>query len=198
MKSDICNLTKDAESLAAVLTQTEKAAKYGNLDKKQTSRLRLLAEELIGMLPELLSFSGGQFWVESNGNEYELHTSLTPTDKMTIDKRDKLMAISTTGKNVAAVGIMNKIRLAVSFMMTDIDQAMAESAYLCDFYNGGMTKVPIFPDSAWSLRTYKEQAEAEKGQPWDELEKSIIANIADDVLVGLQGKRVDIIVKKSF
>ena len=35
-------------------------------------------------------------------------------------------------------------------------------------------------------------------EAWDELEKSVIAKIADDVIVGLKGKRVDIIVKKSF
>ena len=34
--------------------------------------------------------------------------------------------------------------------------------------------------------------------PWDELEKSIIANLADDVIVSVKGNRVEIEIKKNF
>ena len=33
---------------------------------------------------------------------------------------------------------------------------------------------------------------------WDELEKSVIASVADDVIVGVKGKHADIIVVKKF
>ena len=33
---------------------------------------------------------------------------------------------------------------------------------------------------------------------WDELEKSIIANLADDVIVGVKGKEATIAVVKKF
>ena len=65
MKSDICKISHNKDSLMVLLNETEKAASYSNLDKKQSGRLRLLAEELVGMLPELLEFSDGEFWVES-------------------------------------------------------------------------------------------------------------------------------------
>jgi len=51
---------------------------------------------------------------------------------------------------------------------------------------------------AWSLQKYRVKSEEKKDEAWDELEKSIIANIADDVLVSLNGKSVEIIVKKTF
>ena len=38
----------------------------------------------------------------------------------------------------------------------------------------------------------------EKKEAWDELEKSVITKIADDVIVGIKGRKVDIIVKKAF
>jgi hypothetical protein len=193
MKSDICKLTQDIASLDAVLSETEKASEYVGLDQKQASRMRLLAEELVGMLPELLSFSQGEFWVETNGKAFELHASLIPEEPLTAYKRDQLLEVSTTGKNEAAKGIMNKIRLAAQFMMLDYNHIAEYMIQPMEFYRYGMTN-----SSMWSLSAYSDKAKSEKGEPWDELERSIIANIADDVLVGLQGKRVDIIVKKAF
>jgi hypothetical protein len=43
-----------------------------------------------------------------------------------------------------------------------------------------------------------ETAKTEKSEEWDELEKSVIANMADDVTVSVTGRKVDIIVKKGF
>ncbi len=193
MKSDVCKLTQDAESLNVVLTETEKASEYVGLDQKQASRMRLLAEELVGMLPELLSFSKGEFWVETNGKAFELHASLIPEEPLTAYKREQLLEISTTGKNEAAKGIMNKIRLAAQFMLLDYNHIADYMSQPMDFYQFGMTT-----SSMWSLNTYSSKVKSVKGEPWDELERSIIANVADDVLVGLQGNRVDIIVKKAF
>ena len=55
---------------------------------------------------------------------------------------------------------------------------------------------------AWSLLNYRDSfdsaAQIEKREAWDELEKSIIANLADDVIVGVLGDKVDIVVKKKF
>jgi len=88
---------------------------------------------------------------------------------------------------------MNKIRLAAQFMMLDYDSVAERVSVPLEFYRYGMIEHPV-----WSLEKYSEEAKKAQGEPWDELEKSIIANIADDVLVGVQGKRVDIIVKKAF
>ena len=37
-----------------------------------------------------------------------------------------------------------------------------------------------------------------KEEEWNQLEKSIVAKLADDVIVGAIGKKVDIIIKKEF
>ena len=52
MKTDVCTLKNDKSSLGAILAEAEKSAQYNGLSKKQTLQLRLLAEELAGMLPE--------------------------------------------------------------------------------------------------------------------------------------------------
>ena len=195
MKSDICKLSNDTASLEALLLETEKAASYSNLDKKQSMRLRLLAEELVGMLPFLLDFSDGEFWVENEGKNFSLHVSLKPNESLTMEKREKLLEVSTDGKNSATVGIMAKIRIAAQFMLIDYEKNSAE---MPAFYSYGTAEGMTVQSSVWSLSTYRQKVGQEKDEKWDELEKSIVSNIADDVLVGLDGKKVDIIVKKTF
>ena len=62
MKSEVYKITEDGASLGILLKESEKTASYANLNKKQTIKLRLLAEELITMLPELLSFNKGEIY----------------------------------------------------------------------------------------------------------------------------------------
>ena len=50
---------------------------------------------------------------------------------------------------------------------------------------------------SWSLFNYKTAVE-EKEDEYAELERSIVAKLADDIIVGVRGKNVEIIVKKSF
>ena len=54
--------------------------------------------------------------------------------------------------------------------------------------------------SMWSLSEYKERVQEgeDTAGNWDELERSIIANIADDISVGILGDRVEMIVSKRF
>ena len=199
MKSDVCAITRDESSIASILNEAEKAASYSKLDKKQTMRLRLLAEELVGMLPELLTFSSGEFWIESDNSTFELHTLLNPDEAMNSANREKILSVSKSGKNLAARGIMNKIKLAAQFMMIDYNDAVSTTGMEYEFFSMGMGDPQIMKSAyAWSLQKYRVKSEEKKDEAWDELEKSIIANIADDVLVSLNGKSVEIIVKKTF
>ena len=47
-------------------------------------------------------------------------------------------------------------------------------------------------------RVKNEAGDREATEAWDELERSIIANIADDVKVKILGNKVEIIVFKNF
>ena len=50
---------------------------------------------------------------------------------------------------------------------------------------------------SWSLFNYKTAVE-EKEDEYAELERSIVAKLADDIIVGVRGNNVEIVVKKSF
>ena len=52
---------------------------------------------------------------------------------------------------------------------------------------------------SWSMQKYKEDVQAGKNpDAWDELEKSIIANLADEVSVGVRRDGVELIVRKNY
>ncbi len=195
MKSDILKLTKDDASFAALQEETKKAAARANLDKKEALRLSLLAEELIGMLPELLGFSDGSFWIENEGKKFNIHVSLCPNELLTAEKRKRLISVSSDRENSAAVGIMAKIKLAAQFMLADYQQGRARIPAI---YADVLKDADDGSSVVWSLNDYQEKARKVKGEIWDELEKSIISNLADNVIVNMQSDKVDIIVEKAF
>ena len=193
MRSDIYKFTKNMSDFSVILEEAEKTAVYNNLDERQARRLRLMSEELICMLPELLEYGSGEFWIENDGMEFELHVALRVENFMNLD-RDKILSVSKSGKNAAAVGILNKIRIAAEVMMIGYSEVAANGG--CEFYEMGVMNNYMNYTNSWSLESYREQAKG--NEAWDELEKSIIANLADDVTVGIIGNNVDIVVKKNF
>ena len=208
MKSNICKLNKDLTCLEAVLAEVEKVTTYNGLEDKKALRLRLLAEELCGMLPGLVENFSGKFWAENECETYELHVELK-ADDMSVNLRDELISVSKSGKNAAAKGIMGKIRAVAETMLLaafnpDLAPMPADGDfYDCQGYNIGYGYIdPTIAYEtgyvySWSLYNYKIAVE-EKEDEFAELERSIVAKLADDIIVGVRGKNVEIVVKKSF
>ena len=206
MKSNICKLNEDLTCLEAVLTEVEKVTTYNGLENKKALRLRLLAEELCGMLPGLIENFSGEFWAENDGDDYELHVELK-ADDMNIDLRDELISVSKSGKNAAAKGVMGKIRaVAETMLLAAADPTLSvPCGEFYDYHGYNMGFGYIDPAIAvetgyiysWSLFNYKTAVE-KKEDEYSELERSIVAKLADDIIVGVRGKNVEIVVKKSF
>ena len=207
MKSNICKLNKDLTCLEAVLAEVEKVTTYNALEDKKALRLRLLAEELCGMLPGLVENFSGEFWAENEGDEYKLHVELK-ADDMTIDLRDELISVSKSGKNAAAKGVMGKIRAVAETMLLAASDPTLQTLPAREFYDYhgynmgfGYIDPAIAVETgyiySWSLFNYKTAVE-EKEDEYAELERSIVAKLADDIIVGVRGKNVEIVVKKSF
>ena len=202
MKSNICKIENGTKDLAAILKESEKVAIYNELTHKQTLQLRLICEEIDGMLPNIISDFSGDFWIDYEDGICKVNISLK-FDEFTAEKKAGLVALAKNKKNAATVGIVGKIRSALENVFLDEDsfgstEMMLESRYFTmDYYSDysfGMDYT-----SFWSLEQYKSTVKKEeKTEAWDELEKSVIASVADDVIVGVKGKRADIIVVKKF
>jgi hypothetical protein len=200
MKTEVCKLKGKGNDFSLVEKVAEKTAVYNALDKKQGLQLRLLSEELVGMLPELLDRYSGEFWIENEGNNFEIHAKVTSA-VYNSEERSKVMSISSSGKNVATVGFMGKVRSIVDAMLLSMAETdpMVMPPVMDRYYIDSLSEAML---STWSLEGYRmeiQQAEETKRKEcWDELEKSIVANLADDVIVGIDGREVNIVIKKKF
>ena len=199
MKSNVCVVKKGGIGLDSILTEVEKVTSYNQMQKKEALRLRLLVEELVGMLPSLVENFEGKIWIQNDENKYEIHTELS-VEGLSKEKKEALIEVSGNKKNAAASGFMGKIRDIAENMLLFSEEPSLNYAmdhdYLCDYYN-----VDVHYTYAWTLEYYAKQYEAktaDKGEEWDQLEKSIVAKLADDIIVGVRGKKVEIIIKKEF
>lgn len=204
MKTDVIEFTNKDDGVENVLTETERAAAYRGLSPKQALRLRLLAEEMAGMLRTLVGDERFRFWVESEGTAFSLHL-LTQT-VMTQKLREALLSTSSSGKNEAAKGFMGRIREIFTVMSESYQPAGTEMRYGYSYvdvtgYDASMDVSPNAALLAWSLKAYRDAvAENKEKEPekWDELEKSITAKLADDVKIFIRGNNVEMIIEKAF
>ena len=202
MKTDVYRFERYVGNIDTVTGLAEKIAAYNGLDKKQTLKLSLLCEELIEMLPNLLIYGKGEFWAENNGRDYEIHAVVEADDLLSSADRSEILSVSKSGRNAAAVGIMNKIKIAAEIMISNYANAAGTSGANMspddlDYYSMGIEADPLGYTEQWSLSNYRGKVKDNK-EAWDELEKSIIANMADDVTVGIISGKVEIVVKKTF
>ena len=202
MKTDVYRFERAVSDLDGITEIAEKAASYSRLDEDQELKLMLLCEELIEMLPNLLLYGKGEFWIETKDKDFEIHSVVEADDLLTGNDRKDILKISKTGKNAAAVGVMSKIKAVAETLLANYalsNGVSGEVEYETDpleFYDYGITD-PVAQQDMWSLTTYKKKVKANT-EGWDELERSIIANLADDVTVGILGGKVMITVKKKF
>lgn len=190
MKSNVCVFNKNVSELQSVLLETSKMAEYNELGAKESLRLRLLAEEMVCLLTELVEKFSGEFYIENEGNKYELH-SVIKVPAMTSEIRNELIEISSKKKNSASKGILGKIRNAFDVVLLSV------------YENDAAYPMPLDSDygyhyyQEWSLRNYVEEYE-EKKEIDDELQKSIIGSLADNVVVSIKGGNVHIVISKEF
>ena len=188
------------------LLATEKQGEESGLSVKQNLRLRLLAEELIGFIKSLTGEVDALYWIDRQGSTFILHLK---ADDIIMNKevREELLSAATSGKNAAAKGFMGKLRDLVASVMTP----SAQSPSVLSALSLGMmsTASPVGENAGmssyiWSMKTYKEKLLAKDGTEIDldeaseDLERSIVANLADDVLVSIVGSRVQIDITKAF
>lgn len=202
MKTDVIHVSSSGKGMNEALAQAEAAANYKSLSKKDAIRMRLLAEELLGMFRSIVGETEADFWVEDENKSFELH--LISDTQMTTDKRKKLISVSTKGENAAAKGVMGKLRdLFAKAMEPDDDDS---PSYFMGGWMApslGSSSMPVMGEvgaELWSLNQYKLSLKnkQENKEEWDELEKSIVASIADEVKIYIRGENTEMVIFKKF
>ena len=193
-------VTSRGEGIQEALAATEKLGVDSGLSIKENLRLRLLAEELFGMVRSIVGDMEARYWVEHEGKSFVLH--LGSEVELTQETRRQLIAVSTQGENAAAKGFMGKIRemIAVALLPRESGASLLSGLSL-----GLMSMAsPSANTYRWSMSQYKEAVNSERARnaeaeaAWDELERSIVASIADEVSVLVAGSSTEIIIFKTF
>ena len=197
-------ISNTGENMNAALDLTEQTAKSMGLSSRDTLRLRLLAEEMMSMVRAITGSFTAEYWLEHEGTTCKL--VLSAKSELDYGKRSEFLSVSTTGKNTAKTGIMEKIRGIFEAGLYGMEQSFAAQAeYGVGMYSvgmmgavdAGMTEA-IY---AWSMQKYRNEIASKRTEypdVWDELEKSIIANLADEVSVGVTKNGVELTVQKKF
>ncbi len=193
MKTDVIVISNDGNNMEAVLDQVDALAAYRSLSPKNAMHLHLLAEETLAMMRAITGDISGEFWIEAQDDVYALHLKVdTLTDA---HRREQLLSASTTGKNEATRGFMGKIRA--------LFQPSPEAPMFISGFAGGAPQ--MYGSYTWSmedyrnqLKQYREQNAEGSQEAWDELEKSVVSRVADDVKVSILGRTVEMTIVKRM
>ena len=186
------------------LELTEKAGAFCGLDNKSTLRLRLLSEEIIELIRPFSSELKGDFWLETNDENVEIH--LKTNIPMDLQTRNELLSVATSGKNSAAKGLIGKIREMIARVTLPDDpetKAMTDQAFGL-MALGSQMGSSYGSTYSWSMTAYAESINNstvftdEAAEAMDALEKSIVANIADEVKVNIVDSNVEVVIYKAI
>ena len=199
MKTDVIAVSGGAGRIRDALEQAEKVIAYKGLTGKNALHLRLLTEEMMGLMRSITGRKDGLFWIEDRDGVYELHLQVRTL--LTGEEKEQLLSVSSTGKNESAKGLMGRLRDFFDWG-ADGDAAGMSPLLLPDMYEHSSS--PML-DWEWSMNRYETAlaAEVEQGRPgakeaWDELEKSVVTHVADDVKVSIRGREVELVILKKM
>ena len=195
MRTDVITVSSNGKQMSAALEQVEKMASFKGLSSKGTLQLRLLTEEMMGMMRSITGEKEGQFWIEDEDGVYQLHLRMNTI--MDPAKREQLLGASTSGKNEAARGLMGRLR--------DFFDQGADVPGLPLYHSEMMAETTgTTLNWDWSMASYQDELRVqavrdEKAREmWDELEKSVVTHVADDVKVAIRGTQAELIIVKKM
>lgn len=197
-------ITSQGDGMEEALAATERLGLESGLGHKENLRLRLLAEELIGMMRGIAGSVEADYQAGQKNKEFTLY--LRAEVNMSMELRRQLLAASSSGKNAAAKGLMGRIRnMVAAFILLEKGDLTLPSGLSMGLMSMGSPTVYRSGDTyAWTLKRYMSQVRSsqeqneEAAEAWDELEKSIVANLADDVSVRIEGQSAEIAITKAF
>jgi hypothetical protein len=193
MKTEKIVVSSKGRGMDAALAQVDQTASQMGLSPREALHMRLLVEEMMNMVRSIIGDLEGKFWIETEDSAYRLYLQMASV--LGTEQRKQLISASTSGKNEAHRGIMGKIR--AFFEPMPIEDT---PAYLA----GTIVRGDANDDLSWSMEAYRERllnrkdASDEAQEEWDELEKSVVSHIADNVTVSIRNYNVELMIYKKL
>ncbi|MCF0133270.1 MAG: hypothetical protein HUJ72_05345 [Blautia sp.] len=181
---------------------TEAFSRVHGLDEMSALHLRLLAEELLGLVGGLTEIMDGNYVIEKEGSDYRLTLSVV-VQPIGAEAKRRLMNTSSVKKNLLYLGFSGKLRrIADWYARGTQDTAILAHTNDCFLENGLVHYTNYGSKEAqtdWFMSSLMEAVKLEeKARNWDELEHSVLAQLADDVQIGMRYQSVVITVYKKL
>jgi hypothetical protein len=185
----ISDIYTEEHGIEHILSETEKVGVFCGLHPADTGKLRLLAEEMLGLTVRLFENLSYEFFIEKT--EWQRFTlNLSAAALVNQGQKEKLLSLSTAGKNKATKGFLGKISGIFNSLL--MDSGEYERIYIPHY--DGMGMVPYF-----SLAAYMDEPPVKNiKEYWDGLEKSIIAMLAKDMVIGVRNSKVEMVAVIKF
>ncbi|HEX3027266.1 MAG TPA: hypothetical protein VHR42_08610 [Clostridia bacterium] len=171
-----------------VFAKIESAAEKNALLPRESNILRLLGEEMLSMTLNLADNADCSFEIWNNEKRFELR--LRAMAKISPESKRDFVSLSSKKENILAKGLIGKIGSA----MEDYLYNVGSGNYLmfCPDPLNGYAQI-------WTLNDYMlNTSPEEQKEDWDGLERSILMNTADDIIIGVNNGQVEMTVKKAF
>lgn len=162
-----------------------------DLSSKDKGCLRLLTEEMFSMCMELLNVQTLDFDVKCDERQYVL--CVRTKTRVNEEAKEQFLSVSSSGKNIANKGVKGMLGAVLEILSYEGNPSLYGT------WGYGLGHMGGLHPMTWTLSQYIETASKDKTPlDWDGMEKSIIANFADDVSIGVRNRKLEIIVTKSF
>ncbi len=146
------------------------------LKDKDQLRLKLLCEEVLRLAKSIIGLGIMDFWLEGTSRVTRIY--LSAENHMDKAKEQELISVSSSGENSSEKGFFGVLKSM--FLMQGID------------------------DEEWNLKDYlqdiytKREKDPYSQEAWDDLERSLVAKLADDIDVYVDKNNVRMVVTKDF
>lgn len=170
-------------------------AEKNGITGKDYLHLCLLAEETLGMAGQILRDYDGEIRLEKTAAGYEI---ILEADVRGNDSGEAAPAAAPEGFMAKIAEMLNCSYVFESIL--DMPEDLA--GMLPDYMSYGMrtAKGAHAWAGRWSLSAYRDNLRKEQGKArpaLDELEKSIVAHLADEVTIGIHGHRIRLVISKE-
>jgi len=199
MKSNTIIISNNEKSTTDALNLVENF--YSDESPKNLLRLRLLAEETMNFIRTISGETDmtAEFWAEKEDKLCSLH--LNTNTVMYAQKRKELMEVATDKTNAAAKGFLGKIREVFELALLPKDERTARESRIGMMGLADPSSYLTNSNETWKMSSYMSKVNASAGvtefvqEAKNELERSILGNIAKDVVIGIVGDDVSMIIE---
>ena len=198
-------VASDEKALEDAYKKVDACVEKLGFEGKDSLRIKLILEETIGMVEEMVGDFSALMWVEKYNGECAI--KFVGNTKMDADKKYDMLSLSTSGENALVHGFMGKLKDMIETGVLNYESVMklnqeyngitVNYADIGAYHDVSVATNPVATSGfMWSMVDYRKALSDEKDSnsgvkaAWDELEKSIVASLAKDVIVGIKKDKV--------